>query len=744
MPQISGRETLRVPVPNQRDVVFAADALSAAELDALPFGMIQLDEAGTILRYSTAETRLSGLTSDECVGRSFFTDIAPCTHVAEFFGRFQEGVRAERLDVTFNFHFAFRPPRDVQVRMFYSKATRSVWVRVVDLAAAAAARPSPPMSASFAGRRADGGPRSAPFAPPASAGSPDAVLRELQDARAEADRFRSLFDHHPDAAFALDPAGVLTAVNVACTELTGLAAGQLVGMPFAAVVDPDGRELTGRRIAAVLRGAPHVWDVDVMHANGRRSCTQVTAIPMVVHGAICGVHGIAKDVTIHRVMEEQLAHQAFHDSLTGLANRVLFRERAERALVRAAHASHGAAEHVAVVFLDLDDFKSVNDSLGHAEGDRLLEAVAARLLKATRGCDTVARLGGDEFAVLLDGMAAAEDAAAVVERIAASLRVPVTLAAKEVTVTCSLGLAHARAGEGPDELLRNADVAMYRAKAAGKSRHAVFEPSMHAAVLERVELEADLRRAVPGGELALVYQPLVELHTGRLTGFEALVRWHHPTRGLVGPATFIPLAEDTGLIVEIGRWVLRTACEQLVRWRAVGAVDAGATVSVNVSGRQIDSPGFVEEVRATLHAAGLPPASLTLEITESVIMREPDATLARLHALKALGVSLAIDDFGTGYSSLSYLQRFPVDSLKIDKSFVDGVARGGSEAALARTIVALAEMLRIRSVAEGIERDDQRAQLAALGCQVGQGYLFAKPLAPDEVVRAFGAGRSGA
>ena len=577
-----------------------------------------------------------------------------------------------------------------------------------------------------------------------AAGATEAMTRELEQARAEADRFRSLFDHHPDAAFTLDPAGVLAAVNAACTELTGLGPAQLLGTPFAALVAPEGRELTARRMAAALAGAPQVWDADVLHANGRRSCAQLTAIPMVIDGRVCGVHGIAKDVTIHRVMEEQLAHQAFHDALTGLANRVLFRERVERALLRAARAREGgAAEHVAVVFLDLDDFKAVNDSLGHAEGDRLLEAVAGRLLKATRGCDTVARLGGDEFAVLLDGMAARDDAGAVVQRITSALRAPVALTAKEVTASCSLGLAHATPGDGPDELLRNADVAMYRAKAAGKSRHAVFEPAMHAAVLERVELEADLRRAVERGELTLVYQPLVELATGRLLSFEALVRWHHPRRGLVAPALFVPLAEDTGLIAGVGRWVLRAACAQLAAWAAEpGLADVG--VGVNVSGRQIDDPGFVADVAAVLAETGLAPARLTLEITESVIMREPDATLERLHALKALGVRLAIDDFGTGYSSLSYLQRFPVDALKIDKSFVDGVGRGGSDAALARTIVALAEMLRIRSVAEGIERADQRAQLAALGCDVGQGYLFARPLAPDDAVRLFGAARPAA
>ena len=566
----------------------------------------------------------------------------------------------------------------------------------------------------------------------------DALAAELQQARAAAARFRSLFDHHPDAAFALDPAGTLLSVNRACTELTGVPAPELVGRALATMVAAEGRELTAHRLAAALRGEAQVWDVDFVHANGRRSCTQVTAIPMVIEGAVRGVHGIARDVTIHRVMEEQLAHQAFHDALTGLANRVLFRERVDRALARAARARRGgeAAEHVAVLFLDLDDFKAVNDSLGHAAGDRLLEAVAARLLKATRGCDTVARLGGDEFAVLLDGMADAGDAGAVVQRVEAALRAPVSLDVRDVTVGASVGVAHARGDEGADELLRNADMAMYRAKAAGKGGHAVYEPAMHRALLERLELEHDLRGAAARGELELLYQPLVELRGDRLLGFEALVRWRHPARGTIPPSAFIPLAEESGLIVELGRWVLRAACEQLRCWDATLGAAFRPAVSVNVSGRQLDDARFVGEVAAALAAAGVAPGRLTLEVTESVIMRDPDATLERLRALKALGVSLAIDDFGTGYSSLSYLRRFPVDALKIDKSFVDGVADGGSDAALARTIVALAEMLGIRSVAEGIERPEQRAQLAALGCDVGQGYLFARPLAAGDAAAA--------
>jgi len=401
---------------------------------------------------------------------------------------------------------------------------------------------------------------------------------------------------------------------------------------------------------------------------------------------------------------------------------------------------------VAVLFLDLADFKAVNDSLGHAEGDRLLEAVAARLLKATRGCDNVARLGGDEFAILLAGLAQEQDAVVVVERITAAMRPPVALRGREVLISASIGVAHVEAGQGVDEVLRNADLAMYRAKGAAKGGHEVFEPGMHTAVLERLELEADLRRAVEREELRLLYQPIVELASGRTIGVEALVRWQHPSRGLVSPAAFIPLAEETGIIVPIGRWVLAEACRQGAAWQgAAWPTDARPvtseipgiaplTVSVNLSGQQLHDAALVADVAAALRDSGLPPSSLVLEITESVLMRDTEVTLATLGALKALGVRLAMDDFGTGYSSLSYLQRFPIDILKIDKAFVDGVARSGSDAAVARTIIALGDTPALRTVAEGVETAAQREALGRLGCEFGQGYLFARPLPADEIV----------
>ena len=439
-----------------------------------------------------------------------------------------------------------------------------------------------------------------------------------------------------------------------------------------------------------------------------------------------------------RESEAQLAYQAYHDPLTGLANRARFRLEVNRALAR-----HGESyDAVAVLFLDLDHFKTVNDSLGHAVGDRLLAEVGRRLLHATRGCDTVARLGGDEFAVLLDQVRSDGDLLTVVERIFRAMRTPVALDRAEVLVGLSIGGARATAGDGAEELLRNADVAMYRAKQRGRGGYELFAPAMHAAVVERLELEADLRRALaePASELRLVYQPIVALDGERVVGLEALVRWEHPRRGMISPAHFIPLAEATGLIVPLGHWVLRTACRQAAEWgggRAVrdgdGTSDASAPyVSVNLSGRQLEDAALVDEVAAAVAGAGLDAARLQLEITENVIMHNTEATLRRLHAFRALGVRLAIDDFGTGYSSLAYLQRFPVDVLKIDKAFIDGVAHGGSNAALVRGIVGLASTLGLRCVAEGIEREEQAAELRAAGCEYGQGYLFARPLPAPE------------
>lgn len=465
---------------------------------------------------------------------------------------------------------------------------------------------------------------------------------------------------------------------------------------------------------------------------------------------------LINDVTKRAQLEAQLAYQAFHDGLTGLANRTLFRDRVDHALERARGARAGTTvEYVAVLFLDLDNFKTVNDSLGHAEGDRLLQRVADRLRRATRGFDTVARLGGDEFAVLLEGLSAPDDAEVVAARVQAALAAPGAGAERDARAQASIGLAHATPGSTADDLLRNADTAMYAAKAAGKGRSALFEPGMHAVVVARRQLERDLRDALEDPEqpgFSLAYQPVVELAGGAVVGVEALFRWRHAERGPVSPAECIPVAEDSGLIVPLGSWVLREACRQLAAWLACPRAAAlmgqrGIRVAVNVSGRQLEHPLFAQAVAAVLAEYGVPARHLTLEVTETAVMRDTARTIATLHALKSLGVEVALDDFGTGYSSLSYLQQFPVDVLKIDKRFVDGVARGGGEAALTRTIVALGQTLGLRTVAEGVETAEQREALAGLGCAFGQGYLFARPLPADQAGRvlthATGAARDG-
>jgi diguanylate cyclase (GGDEF)-like protein len=437
-----------------------------------------------------------------------------------------------------------------------------------------------------------------------------------------------------------------------------------------------------------------------------------------------------------RRLEVALGRQALVDSLTGLANRALFHDRVQHAVAQLARSPRdrdGQERRVAVLFLDLDGFKAVNDAMGHRAGDRLLQAVAARLLNATRGIDTVARFGGDEFAVLLANSRGLAEAKIVAERILSALRTPIAVggnegdAAREARVGASIGIALAEPGVNADALLAQADAAMYQAKSEGKGRQVVFHPALVAAAAEQHALESDLALALSRDEFTLAYQPIVAVDSGMVESVEALLRWHHPTRGLVPPSKFIPLAEASGLIVALGSWVLEEACRTAAGWPP-GPTGARIGITVNVSGRQLDDPALPSYVGDALAASGLSASQLTLEITETVLMRNTEATLATLGALKALGIRLAIDDFGTGYSSLRYLQQFPVDVLKIDKSFVDGVARGGRDAALGRTIVALAETLSLRTVAEGIEDPEQRERLRVMGCDSGQGYLFARPL----------------
>jgi diguanylate cyclase (GGDEF)-like protein len=419
-------------------------------------------------------------------------------------------------------------------------------------------------------------------------------------------------------------------------------------------------------------------------------------------------------------------HQALHDPLTGLPNRTLLLDRLGQAQVRA----ESAGSQVAVLFCDLDSFKTVNDSLGHVAGDELLIAVGARLLGCVRPGDTAARFGGDEFAVLIEDIDGV-DVHKLAERILAALEEPFMVRGKEVFLSGSIGIAM---GGGSDaDLLRDADLAMYRAKRGGSGRHETFAPHMHASVVERLELEAELKRAILADQLGTHYQPILELPTGRLAGVEALVRWEHPTRGMMSPGEFIPIAEETGAIIGLGRAVLFDACGTVAAWQRTHPSPKPMSVSVNVSVLQLDQDGFIEDVREALRESGLAPGSLTLELTETAFSRDPEVMAATLGELNELDVELAIDDFGTGFSSLQHLQHFPINMLKIPKPFIDDVGGPADDSSLTRAIIDIGGSLNLRVVAEGIERQEQLDRLLDLDCRFGQGYLLGRPMTADAI-----------
>jgi diguanylate cyclase (GGDEF)-like protein/PAS domain S-box-containing protein len=551
-----------------------------------------------------------------------------------------------------------------------------------------------------------------------------ALVRERQAARLVEDRYASLIANAADVIMIVEADGTLRFASPAVERTFGLKPELILGQSLAELWSGEDADKL-RKFLAELAAIPSgtVGPLELRLERGSRRCVlESVGSNLTEDPAVRGLALNFRDISERKALEEQLRQLAFHDPLTLLANRNLFRDRVQHALTLA-HRGHSS---VAVMFLDLDNFKNINDSLGHDAGDRLLQAAAQRIVKTTRSSDTVARLGGDEFAVLVEGIASQRHVEQLADALIDTMNLPFTLEGIEVRVTASVGVALSAAEGSAETLLSNADIAMYHAKAAGKNRHVSFQPQMQDMLQERLRLEADIGRALAQEEFFLEYQPIVDLETRSLLGVEALVRWRHPDAGVLMPVRFIQVLEECGQIGKLGRWVLRKACRDFCAWRGALAAGRGLRLAVNISGRHLQHGELVQDVAQALQESGLEPHNLVIELTESTTMYNTDANLDRFHRVKALGVRLAIDDFGTGYSSLSYLHRFPIDILKIDRSFVSHLTNSDNGPELARAVITLGETLGLETVAEGIELEPQVEALLALGCVAGQGFLFAR------------------
>ena len=537
-----------------------------------------------------------------------------------------------------------------------------------------------------------------------------------------------------DGILVVDGSGVVTSANSRFTELRLLDdAGMrhVVGAAMSDVLTHFEDRHTAEARMSDFDENPELETHDIVVLPDGR-VVELDSRPQHIQGEVVGRVWSFRDITQHRRLEDELTHRAFHDSLTDLPNQALFRDRLEHAILRL----HRTDEQLAVMFVDLDDFKSVNDSLGHPAGDELLRVIADRLSVCLRQIDTVARLGGDEFAVLLEGLVDEAMALDVADRINDTLNRPVRSGQRRLMTTASIGIAFGDASSDCDELLRNADLAMYHAKANGKNCHRIFESSMHALALDRFEIEADLRGAAGRDELVVHYQPIHELVSGRVVALEALVRWRHPTRGLMSPDQFIPVAEETGLVHEVGAHVMLAACREAAGWKSALGADAPA-VTVNLSPSQLLDADLSESIAEVLRTTALPASLLILEITESALIDDPVTAVACLQRLSALGIRIAVDDFGTGYSALSYLQQFPIDWLKIDKSFTTNL-EGGRGLSLVKAIIQLAHSLGIVPVAEGVETVEHLAAMRRLGCDLVQGFHLSRPLGADDTRHLLG------
>jgi diguanylate cyclase (GGDEF)-like protein/PAS domain S-box-containing protein len=517
-------------------------------------------------------------------------------------------------------------------------------------------------------------------------------------------------------------------INDAFLRVTGYNSSEVIGKSAHLLLGEETAAKEVDRIrAAQLKHEAIKAELVLHRKDGSTFWVDLNTVPIRdEQGKVTHFVSVMREVTERKQVEEQLRRNAFHDSLTGLPNRLLFMERLSHTVDRI---KQNPDLQFAVLFLDLDRFKVINDSLGHMIGDQLLVAIARRLESCVSQKDTVSRLGGDEFTILLESIQDVEDATKIAERVHQALSTPFNLNGHEVFTSVSIGITMSTtAFERPEDMLRGADIAMYRAKASGKACHEIFDTDMHTRVVNLLQLENDLRRAVERQEFLLHYQPIVALATGRIVGFEALVRWQHPDQGMVSPIKFVPIAEETGLIIPIGHWVLKEACQQMKLWQDCFPQDPPLTISVNLSSRQFSQPSLIGQIRKLLTDTGLNAHSLKLEITESAIMENTELAMDTLLQLKAMGIQLSVDDFGTGYSSLGYLYRFPMDVLKVDRSFISRVDVDGEKLELVRTIITLAWNLGMDVVAEGVETTKQLAQLKALKCEYAQGYLFSKPL----------------
>jgi diguanylate cyclase (GGDEF)-like protein/PAS domain S-box-containing protein len=545
-------------------------------------------------------------------------------------------------------------------------------------------------------------------------------------------KLRTLLGSMSEALLQVNNNEVIEFINDRFCEMTGYKREELLGqVTFDLLFDQDACKPVNESNGKNDKAGSNRYELCLKKKTGETLWTIVSGTPIINEdGVVTGSMRVFTDITERKIAEEQLMHDALHDALTGLANRTLFMHHLRMTIERG---KRNKQNLFAVLFLDFDRFKVINDSLGHAEGDKLLKYIARRLEVCTRTVDLVARLGGDEFVILLGELNETAEALLVAERILSDLKSSFDLGGSEVFISTSIGITLSTSGHTKaEDMLRDADIAMYRAKANGKAQYQVFDQEMHQQAVMQLQFETDMRHALERGEFCLHYQPIVNLETQKLVGFEALVRWKHPERGMVSPMVFIPTAEENRMILPLGKWILNESCRQLKEWQDENPAAEHLMISVNLSCKQFLQPDLVEQVASALRETGLNPGCLKLEITESYIMENTEAAVATMNRLRSLGIEISLDDFGTGYSSLSYLHRLPIDYLKIDRSFVSNMGESKENSEIVYTIIKLAQNLKMKVIAEGIETDEQLAQLHLLNCEYGQGFYFSKPLEAEK------------